>query len=310
VGAGTIVGDHGTGVREHMPQQTGELGVDRVWMYWEHDPGHPRAPYLDLCRRTIEHRLDALSLQVVDDRTVRDLLPDLDEVTWSRLPDPVRRSDYCRVRLVHRYGGLYLDADCLALAPLSRLLEPLVSVPFVTYGTPGGLLQNNLFAARAGSELLGCWMDAQDELLHDADVGALGRTALGEPLLTPLAARLEHHRFPERVVAPVMWYEWGRFFSKTTPPNWVLRHAPLTVMLYNEFMGTTLRDVPEEELLRGRTLLSRLFRIALGQSTPDAETDFATRLHLGADLVYSPSGRAAMGRLRRLRARLGPGGRS
>jgi hypothetical protein len=279
----------------------------RVWMYWEHDPARGRAPYLDLCMQTILKNRGTLALEMVDERTIFDWLPELDITMWNALRSPTSRSDYGRIRLLHTYGGLYLDADCIAMAPLHCLTAPLESNSFVSFGLDDGPIQNNFFAARAGDPVLEQWIDAQDRVLSNvSDPSALPRTALGEPLLTPIASHAPHFTFPERTIAPVMWYEWGRFFSRCTAPRRVLQHRPLTVMLYNEFMGGPLRATSIDDLRNGRTLLSRLFRIALGMSTVEDETDIWTRAHVLADARYSSFGRALRGKLRRIRGHRRP----
>ena len=273
-------------------------------MYWERPGGAPRAPYLDLCEETIRHHLDGMAFEVVDERSAFDWVPTLSRQVWHALPDAMRRSDYLRVRLLHAHGGVYLDVDCIALASLRLLTEPLASATFASFGAADQAVQNGFFAARPGSPLLEAWAEAQDRFLVDADDwSSLPRTALGEPLATELAAVFPHHSFPERVIAPVMWYEWGRFFSRCASPADVLRFSPLTVMLYNEFMGEYLRNASRSELLTGRTLLSRLFRVALGISTPGDEEDGWTKLHLLADVRYSTYGRAARSRIRSARGR-------
>src|SRR3979411_24918 len=99
----------------------------RVWMYWEdpEDGLRRRAPYLDLCHESVRAHLDGLELQVIDRENVFDWLPDLDRDRWERLPGPVCRSDYPRLRRVHRHGGAYLDFDCIVMASLRELLAPL-----------------------------------------------------------------------------------------------------------------------------------------------------------------------------------------
>ncbi len=270
-----------------------------MWMYWEQPPERPRAPYLDLCLETIEHHLGSLTLEILDEKTIFDRLPDLDEQVWLRLPDPLRRSDYARIRLLYEHGGAYLDVDCIAVSPLEKLIEPLSSNDFVTFGSERQSVQNNFFAARPGAKFLEKWLSAQERLLGSVeDWAGLPRTALGEPLATSIASTEAHYNFSERRIAPVMWYEWGRLFSRCTSPRRVFDHSPITVMLYNAFMGGHLRDTTVQDLLEGNLLISRIFRIALGRSSVEDEVDGWARFELFADLKYSTYGRAARNRVR------------
>ena len=272
----------------------------RVWMYWEYrNRARVRPAYLDLCLETIRRHLGPLTLELVDRENVFEWLPDLDADTWHRLPEATFRSDYCRTLLMHRYGGLYLDYDCIALEGLDTLLEPLATHEFAGWGAEAeGRLYNNLFAARPGARLLEEWIEAQDAVLRASDDwDSLPRAVLGMHLAAPLAARLEHYNFPLPTIAPVMWYEWRRFFSRTASPVPVLAQRPRTVMLWNGFMAPPLRTVSEQQLRRGRTLLCRLLRIGLGESTLEEELDAWTRLHLISDIRFSSLSRKVERRL-------------
>jgi len=263
-------------------------------MYWEDkEPPRARPPYLDLCLGTVQRHLGPLSLEVVDRGSIFSWLDDLDPVTWARLPGPTFRSDYGRTRLLHRYGGLYLDFDCIVVDALPRLLEPLDRVDFAGWGREAqGRFYNNLFAARPGARFLEEWVEAQDRVLEGAeDWFRLPRAVLGQDLAAPIAARVPHHNYPLATIAPVMWYEWRRFFSTMASPAQVLAGMPATVMLWNGYMGRPLRNVSTEDLRQGRTLLSRLLRIGLGESKPEEELDWWTRLHVLSDVRFSTVGR-------------------
>ena len=243
----------------------------RVWMYWEkRRPTSIRTPYLDLCLETVEAHLDGLSLEVVDERTIYDWLPDLDQATWERLPRPASRSDYGRNRLLWRYGGIYLDFDCVVIDSLRRLLEPLSRTSLAGWGEEAeGLFYNNLLAARPGSEFLEEWIVAQDRLLHGSDDWpALGYAALGQHLAGDVARHVEHHTFAEDQVAPIPWHHASQFFSTTASPELLLSRRPITVMLWNRAMGERLERVSAEQLLTGRTLLSRTVANRLGPLDP------------------------------------------
>jgi Glycosyltransferase sugar-binding region containing DXD motif len=262
----------------------------RVWMYWEkRKPTSIRTPYLDLCLETVEANLDGLNLEVIDERTIYDWLPDLDQATWERLPRPASRSDYGRNRLLWRYGGIYLDFDCVVIDSLRRLLEPLSDTSLAGWGDETeGLFFNNLLAARAGSPFLEQWIVAQDRLLHGSDDWpALGYAALGQHLAGDIARQVEHHSFAENQVAPIPWHQAARFRSTTESPAPLLSCQPITVMLWNRAMGERLEHVSAEQLLTGKTLLSRLLRIGSGRSTLDEELDLRTRLHVVSDVSFS-----------------------
>ena len=263
---------------------------NRVWMYWEkRRPTTIRASYLDLCLETVEAHLDGLSLEVVDERSIYDWLPDLDRATWEGLPRPASRSDYGRSRLLWRYGGIYLDFDCIVIDSLRRLLEPLKHTSLAGWGDESeGLFYPGLLVARPGSAFLGEWIVAQDRLLHGSDdVPGLGYAGLGQGVLGDIAEHVEHHKFPVEQIAPIPWHQSARFFSTTATPASLLAHQPITVMLWNRAMGERLEKQSKAQVLADKTLLSRLLRIGSGRSTLDEELDLRTRLHVVSELSFS-----------------------
>lgn len=264
-----------------------------VWMYWENRPGGNCPAYLRLCRDTVARNLGRCGpLHVLDRETAADWLPDLDPRVWERLDGPVQRADYVRTRLVHRYGGIWIDHDCIVRRPLDALAEHLDRFEFVAWGGDvQGRLFNNLFAARAGSSFMAEWMDAQDRALAATDDWAsLPWASLGNDAIHPLLRRRDYANLPSWEVAPVLWFRWRRFLSPFQDPRQVLAADPLTVMLWNKSMGPVLGGRTEAELLVSPMLVARLLRLALGRSTPVEESRRWARLHGLSSLRYGRLG--------------------
>jgi len=263
-------------------------------MYWEDRPGRTQAPYLRLCQETVE-RNGGLPVVVVGRDSAHDYV-ELDGDRWRDLPSPVYRSDYLRTRLLHAHGGLWVDSDTIVLEPLSSLLEPLHRYEIVGFGEEaGGRLYNGLLAGRRGSELMGAWMDAQDEAIEG---GLSSYAELGQDISWSMIAPGAGY-WPLARVAPVMWWEWRRFASRLDSPARVLAADPVTVVLWNSAMDGRFGSLDESELLGGRTLLSRLLRIALGRSTRQAEETVLTRLAWLDRVRFSGAGRSVRSRVLR-----------
>jgi hypothetical protein len=271
-----------------------------VWAYWENGRRGRRSEYLDLCVETIEHHVAPLELRVLArDDAVR-WLPDLDVDRWESLPAPNFRSDYARSRLLQRYGGIWIDVDTVALAPLSQLLAELDDTGMVCFGKELGRFFGGLCAAAPATEFVDAWVDGQDAALsRRADWAELPYAALAQDVTWELARRLPWKALPMARVAPVPWFEWRRFFSRLESPRRILPEEPITVVLWNVVMGPILRDRSRSELLAGRTLLSRLLRIGLGHSTAQGEEDALTRLHGLSSLRFSEPGQRVESTFRR-----------
>jgi len=290
----------------HAPeaQEEGHSGVPaHVWMYWEDVPGRVRPPYLGLCADTIRRQLaPGMTLHVLDEESVFDWLPDLDATAWKRLAVPAQRADYARTRLVYRHGGLWMDADCIAMRTLDELTGYVRDLDLASWGADvQGRFFNNLFVGRAGAPMLERWIESQDAVLASNDNwDRLPWAALGSDPVYPFLRDVSYANIPASKVAPVLWYGWRRFLSPFQSPAKVLATSPVTVMLWNKGMGPLLATRSAEELLGSKILLARLLRIALGTTTLDEELDAYTAMSRISDLRYRPVGRSAERRLRRL----------
>ena len=262
-----------------------------VWTYWEDPPGGVRPAYLDLCLETIERHAAPHELRVVSRRDAPVWLPDLDTERFEVLPAPNYRSDYVRSRVLQRYGGIWIDVDTVALAPLSELLAQLDDTGIVCFGRELGRFFGGLCAAAPGAPFVDAWVEAQDWALSKVhDVSTLGYAALAQDVTWAIARRLPWKSLPATKVAPVPWYQWRRFLSRVESPRRVLSASPITVVLWNAVMAPVLKDRTRARLLSSRMLLSRLLRIGMWVSTTEAEEDVRTRLHVLSTVRFSVPG--------------------
>ncbi|HLX88701.1 MAG TPA: glycosyltransferase, partial [Acidimicrobiales bacterium] len=243
-----------------------------AWTYWENRPGRQRSAYLDLCLETIARHAPPLELRCLSVDDTPALLPDLDVERWRALPAPNYRSDYVRSRVLERYGGIWIDIDTIALAPLTGLLDELDDTGTVCFGREVGRFFGGLCAAAPGSPFMRRWAEEQDKALDRcADWSTMNYAALAQDVTWHIARDIPWKALPMARVAPIPWFQWRRFFSRVESPRRVLGGAPITVVLWNAVMAPTLRPMDHEALLRSRMLVCRLLRIGLGRSAPDEE---------------------------------------
>ncbi|HEX2699962.1 MAG TPA: capsular polysaccharide synthesis protein [Acidimicrobiales bacterium] len=272
---------------------TAHGAADIVWMYWENTRRRKvRAPYLDLCIETIRRNAGTCDVRLLDVDSAMEWVPDMDEETWRGLQSPVHRSDYLRTRLIHRYGGLWLDVDTIALHPLSEITALLRQSEVVGWGRElEGHFYSNFFAANPGALLIADWIRAQDDILRTRGLTGLDYADLGYAV-NELAKHHEYCNLPMERVAPVPWFSWRQFTSHAQNPRRVLRADPYLVILWNKAMNMRLRDEPAEVFLYGTTLLSRLLRIGLHLSTVEDEARGLARFDALGRMRFTTIGRS------------------
>lgn len=237
--------------------------MQHIWMYWETSPGKEKPPYLDLCLETINRWRGDLETHVLSESTIRDYLPGLRKDA-ERL-SLNHRSDYYRSRLVHRYGGIWLDADLIALGPLDGFFEFLGDGDVAFYGRGMSNLSANCFVGRKDSACLEDWMVEQDRIMDEgADIPWNG---LGKASLVNASQRHPFNIMPVERIAPIPWQKWKWLMSRRRSPARFLEADPIVFMLYNKYLAEELAGRSKRELLEGNMLISKLFGLALGRDT-------------------------------------------
>jgi hypothetical protein len=129
------IGSYGVCTVEHMT--AGKIAKPILWSYWELKPGKKVPPYITLCFKTFAYRCSGLfDIKILNEKTIYDFIPNLrSDLNQLGL---AAKSDYIRVALLYYYGGVWLDADTIAMTDLSEVLDRLnEGWDFVGFGCTG-----------------------------------------------------------------------------------------------------------------------------------------------------------------------------
>ena len=241
---------------------------DTVWAYWE----GPCPAWISACLRTLA--VAAPTLQVLTPEAV-DRLRDSDrDIDLSRL-QVAHRADFVRLYLLQRYGGLWVDADCLALQPLQGVLDLLQQHETVGHRERSGLASNGFIAARPGSRIISAVYQRVCETLRSRR--PLGWTSLGsEPLSAVITEDASGwHELPCQRVQPICWSHPGAFFAKRAVEEHehVFDGNAICYMLSNTRISQHVARHPQADLLTEGTFFSFLLRRALGPERKDFEAN-------------------------------------
>ena len=249
----------------------------RIWAYWENPPGQTRSEYLDLCEQTWRrHCGDDFEITCVTPESVEQHAPNLPS-QWSRIPCMAHKADYLRAVLLHRNGGIWLDADTIVLQNLREMTDRLDASgsDFLGCGRPGNRPSNGIFAAKPGSLLLERYIAAMNEFLETRGEDLRFRwTELGYSLLWPLTREYSYFQYDFRVCIPIHPSRYKVFFEETPLKDLPVdvcdvRDDTLTVYLYNAMFPVAFKRLSSQEILKSRTVIGQLFRLALGIPTDD-----------------------------------------
>ena len=265
-----------------------------IWCLWE--PPGTLPGYLRACLRTIERNSGA-PVRLLTGNDVQDLAPQMRPDLAGRLENIAQRSDYYRSHLLAAQGGLWLDVDIVVLKDLTFVFDAVLTHDLVARQSVQGHVSNGFLGAPPQSPIVHEWIGRQTAVIEALARGAapswvqLGATTLTESLRSGSV-----HLIPTEKVAPVPWTQSHEFLSRFTSPEDALRADPATVMLYNAQFPTRLRGMSEGEVLRSPMMVSRLLRVALGESTRAVER----RIVDPPGRLLETAGRKARGTARRL----------
>ena len=134
---------------------------DKIFTLWLQ--GEENAPPLvKACFRSVRKNCKQ-ELVVLDEKTVFDYISLPEDIMEKRRAGKIAHAhfaDICRVELLYRYGGYWLDSTGLATSEVPKWIEDedfFVYLAGKNVGSPYSFMQNCFIRARKGSVLLAAW---------------------------------------------------------------------------------------------------------------------------------------------------------
>ncbi|MEA2513174.1 MAG: hypothetical protein QOJ59_2661 [Thermomicrobiales bacterium] len=278
-------------------------GKPAIWMAWTGI--NPLPDLLALCLASIRRHNGAdFEVIVVTPGNLRRYLEPHPAYDYLSL---THRADYLRLYLLHRYGGIYLDMDTIALRPMTEIYADLSECDLVTYdGAPWGeVFGISVFGpTRRGSALTQAWSEAVESLLDDRhdELAAnrrsdpnpcgdcLGWSELLRDVVNPIAQRLVGAgRLSARLLEPA----WAHFAAGGPAHDDLFRacspRPPDTelLILNHAMLPDWLKRMSSSEILGSELGICRLLQYALGCSLLSALLTPIAR-QLAAEGQFSP----------------------
>jgi hypothetical protein len=249
-----------------------------VWTYWE----GPCPAWIRACRKTIMAHAPGVRLlrpETFDRLRDRDRHIDLSRLVVQH------RADYVRAFLLKRYGGLWIDLDCLVMQSLQPVLDLLEQHDFVGHRERVGLVTNAFIAARPGSRIAAQLYDRVCQKLRFRR--PFPWNGIGADPLTDIvtADPTGWYELPCERVQPVCWSRPDEFLVEREDEahRAVLDPQALCYMISNVTLRNYVAKHPQADLMRERSFFSFLLRHSLGSGEGTSavhEETFATHYDL------------------------------
>ena len=230
-----------------------------VWLYWEGDCPQ----WIYSCQETI--RRHGGDVRLLNREGFERLWNTDRDINLARL-HVAHRADFARAFLLARYGGLWIDSDCIVMKSLGSVLELLRDHDFVAHRDRQGYYPNGFIGARRGSVIATEFYRRVCERLRANQ--PLGWISLGGELLTEVlrATSAKWHELPCESIQPICWSRPETFFEIATEDEHERRfnQEALCYMISNTEVQKFLEKNPKRDLLEERTFFRYLLDRALG----------------------------------------------
>jgi hypothetical protein len=251
-----------------------------VWTYWENKAGRNK-PYahIQLCFETMKKHYSNYNFIILNPETIKQYLPDI----RTDLNDLMiaQKVDYYRVVLLEMYGGIWVDADTIALKNLDEVFNKLDNgYDFVGFGCTGKICfngypdpSNGVMGSRKNGRLMNCCLNKLDSML-DADNKNHKYFDLGKNVIWDCIHELkpyDYYHFPSEYDGSRdingKWVHTPNHLSET-PTKLINEDKAFFIFLANyELMNKKengwFLDLTIEQILNGKWWISSLYRKSL-----------------------------------------------
>ncbi|HSK74508.1 MAG TPA: capsular polysaccharide synthesis protein, partial [Pyrinomonadaceae bacterium] len=266
-----------------------------VWFYWE----GARPEWIEECHRTILAKCP--NARFLTPETFDELWTTDRDIDISRLY-VAHRADFIRAFLLAKFGGLWIDADCVVMRDLQFLLAKLGEYDFIAHRERNGLFTNDFMAAKPGSIIARELYENICRTLR-ANQTISWRAIGGEPLTEIL--NKTGARFLEldcRQIQPICWSEPEKFFaagSEAQHEHNFDRQA-ICYMLSNGAVINYQKKFPNADLTAENTFFKFIVRRALGEKTVKGDSaaenkDFLSHSSNGEKAAHSEASKNEIG---------------
>lgn len=241
-----------------------------VWLYWEGE----RPAWIAACQQTIfDHGRDVRLLTWESFDALRDTDRDID---LSGL-HVAHRADFVRAFVLMRYGGLWIDSDCIVMQPLDPVLALLTTYDFICHRERQGVFSNGFIGAAAGSAVAAAYYRHICALLRSGQ--RLGWSSIGGMALTQVLSSVSRDiwcELPCEQIQPICWSDPGAFFriGDRRQHERAFNQEAICYMLSNQSIQrfVAAQAAPPPALLDERTFFSFLLERARSGLASERDT--------------------------------------
>lgn len=239
-----------------------------LWTYWEEKTNRP--PYIDLCFQTMLK--NSSNCVMLNKDNINCYLSDLRRDIWDlkhksgKYSNSVcMRADYLKVKILEKFGGVWMDADSVLAKSLDSLFSFISFYEFISRKTKKGWASVGFMGSIPHGEVISEYSKQLDKAL-DEKLEYKAASELGARMLTEIVKEKKGKTIDE-YLNPIEFDEWGKWFSEKEPLEKYEKYIwfPLFNRVFpDEFKRSSREDLLKEE---NKTFFSRLVRKVLNETS-------------------------------------------
>jgi hypothetical protein len=250
-----------------------------VWTYWEDPLGVPTPPHILLCREILQYQSKECEVRLVTPSTVHNYLPDLDPRIWhisldNHKQNPIAvRCDFIRAFLLERFGGLYVDADCIALKDYAEVFRAIGGYEFFAMrrtSAKSNHISVGFYGTKANGKVITDYATELRQILKKKT--RFKYAEVGAHLLTPIVNQHQDSvfLFSEEQIHPIVAEKQELLAALDKEVIDIIPNDALCLMLFHRIFeqdvkGACLSQATLKDLYYGDWLISKVMRLVYPQ---------------------------------------------
>lgn len=235
-----------------------------IFIYWDDKPNSQTPDYILMCRETIKkNKGEGIKLNIINKDNLSDYLNDIPENLF-KLKEIAHIADYVRVALLVKYGGIWLDSDCILLKDLNPIFDKLKRYDYVGYSWGENEPSLGFMASIKDCEILKEHLANIRQKIDTSKTFNFNWSGLGYDSLWPITRKKPEKTFlfKHTYFSPINWQFSVSEFTGNNK-NLIPKDC-YCVMLFNKmFSRTNIKNLKKDEILSQENLLSYLFKKGL-----------------------------------------------
>jgi hypothetical protein len=257
-----------------------------IWVYWENIKIDKYPTFIKMCIDSIKKHYGKYKLVVLDEKNINNYLPNLRKDFDNLMI--AQKVDYYRIALLHKYGGIWMDADVIAINDIKPVFDKLEEgYDFVGFGCTGQQCNYGYFkpsnwvmGSRPGGILMKVCLDKLNNKLdnrnnkseqNDSTYHDYGKIIVWQSLVDLKELGYDYYHFNSEHDGTrnsnKEWIHSPNFFNVNDTKFLNEKNLFFVVMYNSEITNNSdyhwIKTCKEERLLNGKEWLCKLYQKAL-----------------------------------------------